>query len=45
MAAFKEFAVIFPEDGPGQLYLRVCGEYAVIPPDAGWEGVFNLTAK
>jgi adenylate cyclase len=45
LAAFKEFAAILPDDGPGQLYLGRCQEYAVIAPDASWEGVFNLTAK
>lgn len=45
LAAFQKFAEILPEDGPGQLYLARCQEYAVLPPDATWEGVFNLTAK
>ena len=45
LASFQKFAEIFPDDGPGQLYLGRCQEYAVIAPDATWEGVFNLTAK
>ncbi|MDE2143718.1 MAG: adenylate/guanylate cyclase domain-containing protein, partial [Elusimicrobia bacterium] len=45
LAAFKKFAEILPDDGPGQLYLERSQEYAVLPPDATWEGVFNLTAK
>ena len=45
LAAFQKFAAIVPDDGPGQLYLARCQEYAVIAPDATWEGVFNLTAK
>ncbi|MDE2512453.1 MAG: hypothetical protein KGL74_15110, partial [Elusimicrobia bacterium] len=45
LAAFKKFAEILPDDGPGQLYLERSQEYAVLPPDAAWEGVFNLTAK
>jgi adenylate cyclase len=45
LAAFQKFAEIFPDDGPGQLYLNRCQEYSVIAPDATWEGVFNLTAK
>jgi len=45
LAAFQKFAELLPEDGPGQLYLARCQEYAVLPPDATWEGVFNLTAK
>jgi len=42
---FQKFAELLPDDGPGQLYLGRCQEYAVIAPDAAWEGVFNLTAK
>jgi adenylate cyclase len=45
LAAFQRFSEMMPKDGPGQLYLRISQEYAVIPPDATWEGVFNLTAK
>jgi adenylate cyclase len=45
LASFTAFAAIFPDDGPGQLYLARCQEYAVLAPDAAWEGVFNLTAK
>jgi adenylate cyclase len=45
LAAFQKFAEIFPEDGPGQLYLRITGDYAAIPPDAAWDGVFNLREK
>jgi adenylate cyclase len=45
LAAFEAFAEVFPEDGPGQLYLARCKEYVVLPPDSTWEGVFNLTAK
>ena len=45
LAAFQKFVEVLPEDGPGQLYLRISQEYSVIPPDATWEGVFNLTAK
>ena len=45
LAAFTAFAEIFPGDAPGRLYLERCREYAVIAPDAAWEGVFNLTAK
>ncbi len=45
LAAFEKFAEIFPADGPGQLYLRITKDYAVIPPDASWDGVFNLREK
>ena len=45
LASFQKFAELFPKDGPGQLYLARCQEYAVLPPDETWDGVFNLTAK
>lgn len=45
LTAFQSFAADFPKDGPGQLYLNRCQEYAVLPPDESWDGVFNLTAK
>jgi adenylate cyclase len=45
LESFQKFAEILPQDGPGQLYLTRCQEYAVLPPDATWDGVFNLTAK
>ena len=45
LTAFQKFSEILPDDAPGQLYLKLSTEYAVLPPDAKWEGVFNLTAK
>ncbi|MBI3564922.1 MAG: adenylate/guanylate cyclase domain-containing protein, partial [Elusimicrobia bacterium] len=45
LASFKKFAELMPEDGPGQLYLRLSTDYAALPPDETWQGVFNLTAK
>jgi len=45
LASFKKFAELMPGDGPGQLYLRLSGDYAALPPDDSWGGVFNLTAK
>ncbi|MDE2489452.1 MAG: CHASE2 domain-containing protein [Elusimicrobia bacterium] len=45
LAALEKFAELLPDDGPGQLYLARCREYAAIPPDASWDGVFNMTAK
>jgi adenylate cyclase len=43
--AFEEFLKIFPDDGPAQLYRDRSRDYAAIPPDKSWDGVFNLTAK
>jgi len=45
LLAFQQFAKLFPQDGPGLLYLNRCQEYSVLPPDGTWDGVFNLTAK
>ncbi len=45
LAAFQKVAEIFPQDGPVQLYLRITADYAAIPPDAAWDGVFNLREK
>jgi adenylate cyclase len=45
LAAFQKFNALIPDDGPGQLYLERSQEYSVLPPDATWAGVFNLTAK
>lgn len=45
VAPFQEFVAVFPKDGPGNLYLNASRDYAAIPPDELWEGVFNLTAK
>ena len=42
--AFEQFMKLFPEDGPGELYLRQSREYAALPPE-DWDQVFNLTAK
>jgi adenylate cyclase len=44
-ASFDAFLEIFPKDGPAVLYRNLCRDYAAIPPDASWDGVFNLTAK
>jgi adenylate cyclase len=43
--SFQEVVKIFPEDGPATLYLNAAKDYAAIPPDESWDGVFNLTAK
>jgi adenylate cyclase len=44
-AQFQQFMGVFPNDGPGNLYLHAARDYAAIPPDEHWDGVFNLTAK
>jgi adenylate cyclase len=45
LAAFEDFLKILPGDGPGSLYRNLSRDYAAIPPDESWDGVFNLTAK
>ncbi len=45
LASFQKFAQLMPDDGPGQLYLRLSREYSVLPPDDAWKGVFNLRDK
>jgi adenylate cyclase len=45
VVAFQEVVKIFPKDGPGNLYLNAARDYAAIPPEETWDGVFNLTAK
>lgn len=45
LPAFEEFLKVFPKDGPASLYRNLSRDYAAIPPDAAWDGVFNLTAK
>jgi adenylate cyclase len=45
LESFKAFSGLMPDDGPGQLYLRLSTDYAALPPDESWQGVFNLTAK
>ena len=43
--AFEEVVRLFPKDGPGNLYMNAARDYAAIPPEDSWDGVFNLTAK
>ncbi len=45
LESFQAFAALMPDDAPGQLYLRLSTDYAALPPDESWQGVFNLTAK
>ncbi len=42
---FEEVLSTFPDDGPAALYRNLSRDYAAIPPDDDWDGVFNLTAK
>jgi len=43
--AFQEVLKLFPDDGPATLYRDAARDYAAIPPEENWDGVFNLTAK
>ena len=44
-AIFEDVLKILPEDGPAKRYIKSSQELEVKPPPAGWDGVFNLTAK
>jgi class 3 adenylate cyclase len=41
---FKE-VLSLEADGPAPLYIKRCEQYITKDPDAGWDGVFNLTEK
>jgi class 3 adenylate cyclase len=43
--SFELILKIFPEDGPSKLYLKRCCQFQENPPDASWDGVFNLSEK
>ncbi|NNN05696.1 MAG: CHASE2 domain-containing protein [Elusimicrobia bacterium] len=45
LKTFEEVLKIIPQDGPAALYRSLSRDYAALPPDASWDGVFNLTAK
>lgn len=42
---FKEVLAINNEDEPAKMYLERCEKFIVTPPDAKWDGVYNLTSK
>ncbi len=44
-AGFEAVLALAPGDGPSTLYRNLCRDYAALPPDPSWDGVFNLTAK
>ena len=43
--AFARVLELVADDGPARTYIKRCQEYAVKPPAANWDGVFNLTTK
>ncbi|MBI3551859.1 MAG: adenylate/guanylate cyclase domain-containing protein [Elusimicrobia bacterium] len=43
--AFQKVLQVFPEDGPAGFYLKTAEDFSRTPPEAGWDGVFNLLAK
>jgi class 3 adenylate cyclase len=43
--AFEQVLRKAPEDGPSRLYLGRCRKYQDYPPEAKWDGVFDLTEK
>lgn len=42
---FKKVLEVNPQDAPGKIYLQRCQEYLETPPEADWDGVYNLTSK
>jgi len=34
-----------PGDGPSKLYVERCHSFLSIPPEASWDGVFEMTTK
>ena len=44
-AGFESCLSIFNEDGPSLTYINRCQTYVETPPDADWDGVFELTEK
>jgi len=43
--AFNQVIKLFPNDGPSPVFLERCRQYMEYPPDAGWDGIVNLTEK
>lgn len=42
---FRKVLQAVPDDGPSQRYIERCSLYAQNPPDASWDGVFDMTSK
>ena len=43
--AFNKVLKRFPNDGPSPVYLERCRQFLDYPPEANWDGVFDLTEK
>jgi adenylate cyclase len=43
--AFSQVLKLSPNDGPSLLYLERCRQFQDYPPEAGWDGIFDLTEK
>jgi class 3 adenylate cyclase len=43
--AFSQVLKLFPNDGPSVLYIDRCRQFQDYPPEADWDGSFNLTEK
>ncbi|GAB6051359.1 adenylate/guanylate cyclase domain-containing protein [Magnetospira thiophila] len=43
--AFRAFTAAYPDDGPGQLYLKRSLAFQDSPPGADWDGVTRMTTK
>jgi class 3 adenylate cyclase len=43
--AFNQVLKVFPNDGPSHLYFNRCRQYLDYPPEARWDGIFDITEK
>jgi adenylate cyclase len=44
-ADFERALELVPNDGPSKLYLKTAQDFAIVPPQGDWDGVWALTAK
>lgn len=45
IARFNQVAIVWPQDGPTQTYLKRCADLKAAPPAQGWDGTWTLTSK
>lgn len=43
--AFAAAIKVCRDDGPSNMYIRRCRDFAASPPKSGWDGVWTLTTK
>ena len=42
---FENILAVHADDGPSHFYLKLCREFMLKPPPAGWDGYVNLSVK